>query len=54
MLLEEVGDANGLCPAGSLDSFQVSPFFLQVLVGVGEVRAVDQIQIDVVQAKLLQ
>lgn len=54
MLLEEVGDANGLCAAGSLDGLEVGPLLLQLLVAVGEEGAVDEVQVDVVQAELLQ
>lgn len=52
--LQEVGHADGLDTARCLELLELSPALLQVLVGLGEPRAVDQVQIDVLKAELLE
>ena len=54
VLLEEVGNANGLCSAGLLDLLKVRPALLQLLLGVGEIWRVYEVEIHVLQVELLQ
>jgi hypothetical protein len=54
MHLQEVGDTNRFCFARLLDLLQLGPALLEVLIGLGEPRTVDQIKIHVVEAKLLK
>lgn len=41
MLLEKVGDSNGLGPTRSLDGLQISPLLLQFFVVISKERAMD-------------
>lgn len=52
--LQEVGHADGLDTTRRLELLELSPALLQVLVGLGEPGAVDEIQIDVLKAELLK
>lgn len=54
MLLEEVGNADGLGFAGLLDGLHVGPFLLQDLIGAAVERDVDEVEVDVVQTQFLQ
>lgn len=52
--LQKVGHANGLDTTRRLELLELSPTLLQVLIGLGEPGTVNQIQIDVVEAELLE
>ena len=52
--LQEVGNSNGLGLSRFLDPFQLRPALLKVLVSLSKPGAVDQVEIDVVKAKLLE
>lgn len=54
MLLQKVRHSDGLSPARSLDGFQISPLCLQVLIRVGKPRSVDEVEVYVVEAQLLE
>lgn len=48
MLLEEIGNSNGLGSTRSLDGLQISPPLLQFFVVVSEERTMDQIKINII------
>jgi hypothetical protein len=52
--LQEVGHADGLGPSRLLDLLQFSPSLLKVLVGLCEPGSVDQVEVHVLEAKLLE
>lgn len=54
VLLEEVGDADGLGLARGLDGLEVGPLLLQLLVRGGEPGPVEEVEVDVVEAQLLE
>jgi len=54
ILLQEIRHPDRLRLSTGVDSFQICPFLLQVLVGSGEEGRVDQVLVDVLQLQLLE
>lgn len=52
VLLQVVGDADGLCASRGLDGFHIRPHPLQVLGRLGPERRVDEVQVDIGQLQL--
>lgn len=52
--LQEVGHADGLDTTRRLELLKLSPSLLQVLVSLSKPGTVDQVQIDVIEAELLE
>jgi hypothetical protein len=52
--LQEVGHADGLDTTRRLELLELGPALLQVLVSLSKPGTVDQVQIDVIEAELLE